>query len=119
MIEIRKVHDGYYIKVGDEILELNEDRILRRGDWKEPIPKSENRGETYGKVISKHSFHKLGDIIEERKDFDALADGSKISNGRILLRKENSRWYDTLYGNSLNECHPKGEWMVVINDGPN
>ena len=116
MIEIKSFKDGYFVKVNNEVLELTEERVSA-GEWREPLDIYNGAEYERAKTLSKLSFHKLGDIITEREDFDQLAEHSLISNGDTVRVKQGNNWLN-IHVEIDRVRYPQGEWMVVTNAGP-
>ena len=116
MIEIRAYADGYFIKVGNEVYQLDEESVIGGENWKVPLqdpPPLENI-----RLISKLSFAKVGDKATKEVQ-DSLPQESVIANGRTMLIKDKrgkwKRWDLREAGAYL----PNGdEWIVAVVGSP-
>lgn len=116
MIEIRAYADGYFIKIGNEVYQLDEESVIGGEDWKKPLndpPPLENIT-----LISKLSFAKVGDKATKEVQ-DSLPEGSVIANGKSLLKKDSvDHWREVGYPNG-HAFFPEGnEWIVAVVAGP-
>lgn len=112
MIEIRAYSDGYLIKIGNEVYQLDEESVIGGGDWKKPLDDPPSLEGTA--LISKLSFAKAGDKATKEVQ-DSLPQGSVIANGHTMLVKDKhgkwKRWDLRDAGNYL----PNGdEWIVAV-----
>lgn len=116
MIEIRAYSDGYLIKIGNEVYQLDEESVIGGENWKIPLPDPPSLENNT--LLSKLSFAKAGDKATKEVQ-DSLPQESVIANGHTMLIKDKhdkwKRWDLQGAGNYL----PSGEnWIVAVVGSP-
>lgn len=112
MIEIRAYPSGYFIKVGSEVYQLDEESVIGGGEWKNPLkdpPSLENIT-----LLSQLSFAKVGDKATKEVQH-CLPKESVIADGNILLIKQDTgewkRWDLLEAGNYIPN---ENDWIVAV-----